>query len=209
MPKYFNDFYAKNSILVGFVALVIAFSLNMYSCNVLIPLIAPARPVLIDSTFTLLPYWKEAYVVNDYIQISMIIFFLWVGYKYKFKNLDKYLLALSLIYTLRAIAVIMNPAGYPWSHYDLRHINLKLSMLFDQNGLFFSGHTSLAFMLSLFTLRWNRKFGLVMSAVAVVSVVLIMVGRSHYIMDVYGGLVTSALVAYIFGLLPLKRFSKD
>ncbi|HRI05504.1 MAG TPA: phosphatase PAP2-related protein [Candidatus Dojkabacteria bacterium] len=174
--------------------LIFASVLNAYFGNVLIPQLAPDRVVMHDISFAVLPYWESAALVNDYILLFMFGVFIYLGYRNGFKNFDKYLWAFGWLYMLRAFTIVMNPVGASWDGYDNRNIESLLSMALDHNGFFFSGHTGTVVLLSFFISEMLPKFKWYLLVVALVVMGLIMIGRSHYLIDVYGGIVTALLV---------------
>ncbi|MBI2356675.1 phosphatase PAP2 family protein [Candidatus Dojkabacteria bacterium] len=180
------------------------FLLNMYSGNVLIPLLAPDRAVMHDISFSVLPYWSFAPVLNDILIIFMIISFIYIGFKNGFRNFSRYIWILASMYLLRSITIILNPVGPSYEGYDTRTEMELYSMIFDYNGYFFSAHTGLSLLLTLFIYDINRRWGYIFFIIWLIVIMLIIIGRSHYLIDIYGGIVTSLLLCYIFKLFPYK-----
>lgn len=177
--------------------LIIAAGLNAYFGNVLIPILAPDRVVMHDISFSVLPYWELAPLVNDYILIILFGILLFLGFRNGFKNFDRYIWGFGWLYMLRAFTIIMNPVGPSWDGYDNRNIESLLSMALDHNGFFFSGHTGTVVLLGLFIKDMLPKLRWYMVIISVLVITLIMVGRSHYLIDVYGGIVTAILIYMI------------
>lgn len=190
-----------SSIYPPILLILISFFLNSYSGNVLIPLIAPERTVMEDISFRFLPYWSEAYLVSNILLLIQLLLFFYVSYINGFKDIRSYLWIVGVVFTLRAITILFNPVAPSWSEYENRYLSNPGLLGSDINGFFFSGHTSFTVLLSIFTLKISREVGVASTILTLVIVFLIIVGRSHYLIDIYGAIVTSILVSYIVGVI--------
>ncbi|KKR06407.1 MAG: hypothetical protein UT34_C0001G0447 [candidate division WS6 bacterium GW2011_GWF2_39_15] len=195
----------RHSLTGALLLYILAATLNVYFGNVLLPMLFPDRVVIPDISFEILPYWNQTHLINDLLQLVFIGAFLYLGYKNKFKKFDKYFLMLAIVYFLRALTIMMNPVGHSWSIYENRIPNVVNALILDNNGFFFSGHTAFVTMLSLFIYDMDKRVGRIAFLLSFVVIVLIMVGRSHYLIDVYGALITVGFIGYWLRILPFKK----
>ncbi len=189
------------SIYAPILLFVLAFCLNLYTGNVLIPLLAPDRYPMVDISFRYIPYWRDAYIINDLFLLLQLFVFIYLLIKNRFRDIKRYLWILAAFYTLRGIIILFNPVVQPYLDYAIRYDGADKVLALDMNGSFFSGHTGTTVLLTVFIAHMKREWVWYSILASIVIISMIMLARSHYLIDVYGAIVTAILLCYIGGVI--------
>jgi len=179
--------------------------LNIYVGRVLIPYYYAERVVLSDFVLEKIPYIEFGKYIADGVIVVLVITFFILLFKYRFKDFLKYYLVYAVMLVLRGVTIILNPVAHSWSGYDSRLDALLRNPVSDVNGFFFSGHTATMFLLSIFIGNIDKRLYYPSLVLSVVGIVFILLSRSHYSIDIYGGIVTAYLIAYVVKILPFKH----
>ncbi|HVX93138.1 MAG TPA: phosphatase PAP2-related protein [Candidatus Dojkabacteria bacterium] len=181
----------NREILISSILLFLASEINPYVGKYIIPLYAANRPSAPDLFFLLMPYVKIATSLNIYLCALILLVFIVSIFKENGKNLSKYLFALTIAYWMRAIVILFTPLGVP-SGIDLTGVNTQ-SELWD-SGFFFSGHTIFLVTTYLYINGKHKILKNIGLILCVLGVIVILLARNHYSIDIYGGIVTSLLI---------------
>ncbi len=192
-------------ILLSIIFLIFSSSLNIYVGRVVIPMIAPERYPMVDLSFNYLPYIKEFWYVSEVVTIVLLVLLLFLLYKNKFKNIDKYIFGIGLLYFMRALTTPLNPVDHSWAMYDDRLYALSLNPISDVNGFFFSGHMGWVTLLVIYISSINKKLLLPCLILLVLNIFSQSISRSHYLIDLYAGILVAILIGYWLEILPFKK----
>lgn len=116
---------------------------------------------------------------------------------------------LIILFTLRqmcqALCALPAPDGMIWRHPGFPSLLVTYG---TTNDLFFSGHTALAVYGGIVLARSGGKGLLVLGGlIALYEMVVVLILRAHYTMDVFAGAVTAVLIAY--AVLPRPGAKKE
>ncbi len=162
----------------------------------------PARPddLILDSIDEI----KVLVLVAEITSTTVSLFIVHKALATRLKELPEYFTKIGILYILRSISIVVTPLAQIQDA-ATNGSNPLLASLFYK-GMFFSGHTGLAFLIY-FLEKKNKKLKIAKLFVATVTAVSVVLSHSHYTIDVIGGFLAAYFVANLnVSLINKKNF---
>lgn len=126
------------------------------------------------------------------IQLGLLIFGL---YKDRFVRAGEVMGRYGLFYILRSISMLVTPLGQLQDPL-VNGSNPFLAPIFYK-GMFFSGHTGLAFLVFFFDNGKNKVLKILKLFIAVAIGISLILSHSHYSIDIIGGFLAAYFVSHV------------
>jgi membrane-associated phospholipid phosphatase len=176
-------------------AVLVASSLFNFVTSELIQHLYPHRPVVPDLLFDILPNVPEAQYAFDAFVAASIISMLYYAFAVDGRRSGYYLFTVGIGYLARAILMALTPLGQPTGNDETMGIGLLLNIY--QHGMFPSGHTYLtASIFFLVERERTPRLKLATGIFCAVEMVLLLLSRAHYSIDIVGGLMVAYLTVH-------------
>lgn len=172
------------------ILLIFAYILGNYSEKYLYLKTLKSQSDKLDNDLILnkIPIYNISFIYDWGILLSILFFVIFIYKKKNYTKIPTYLLGLSLLMILRSIFIFLNPIVGPS---DVTDCTTFHSFSKYQLGSFFSGHTSSAFLLFLFSDGYYKFIQLLFALIIIVSLFF---SDGHYSMDILGGIIISYAV---------------
>ncbi len=193
----------KKNLLLSLSVAFLAATATLFSFWA-VPKIDPKPVYLNDLLFQLTPfvYWMK--YVSDLLVVAAILVMITYIFPKRKKLFFKFVSLVSVMYFFRALLLILTPIGHP--ERDFLYYGDRSFLI---NSFFPSGHTAFIFLCYMFVNKKEepliKNLLLVFLVFEIVSLIL---SRSHYSIDIAGGLLLGYFVFNVFekkGWLPERK----
>lgn len=168
----------------------------------LIPKVYGELPLLPDFFFNVIPEIKFAPFLADITQVFALVLALYLVVKKKY-DLSALLLALAIMWFIRALLIFVTPIGDPSGDTYVYGFLERVVMY----GMFPSGHTGFLSAILFWSYKKKNKFeNLTLIALLLTLAFALLSSRGHYTIDIVGGFALGYFAVKWSELL-LKRFT--
>lgn len=163
----------------------------------------PQRPTQPDLALKLLPYVPQAGIIADLIAITSSIIIIVLALSQFNKIAPLALLSLGLNYIFRSLLIVATPIGPSYGTNPYVGLFTQATQL---EGMFPSGHIALVTLP--FLLATTKPLKQITFSLIILEGLFLLLGRGHYSIDLFGGIVLIHLCHKLSKLIITKLNSK-